>query len=475
MLFNSLTFLVFFACVLVLHHLPFAWRVKKFNLVVASYVFYAAWNPPFVILLWVSTCVAWLAAKGIDGSRTQAGRRSFLLLSLLIDLGLLGYFKYANFLLENFARAMHGWGLSYQPPALDVVLPVGISFYTFQTLSYTIDVYRGEIRPSRSFLDFALYVSFFPQLVAGPIVRAGEFLPQCQKPRRATSTEFAWGLNLLLSGLFLKIVLADRVFRPVVDAVYDPGVHPDMASAWAGTMTFCGQIYCDFAGYSTCAIGAAMCLGFALPDNFHWPVASMGFIDFWRRWHISLSTWLRDYLYVSLGGSRLGSLRSAVNLMITMLLAGLWHGASWTYITFGGLHGVVLVAENGLRNSRLSRQAVWQTPVARFALAAFTLVLLGGTCIFFRARTMDQAVGVAATMAGWAPASATSCVQDQQLLLALVPLEILFVVHFLMRDTTLEQVVARMPAWFWTALLTGMLTSIILMPGDERAFVYFQF
>jgi len=475
MLFNSLSYLVFFGAVLTLHYLPISWTLKKWNLLVASYLFYAAWNPPFVLLLGFSTAVDWVAAGAMGRTTRPPMRRLLLGASLLVNLGLLGYFKYADFALRNFVELARVWGFDYQPAPLDIALPIGISFYTFQTLSYTIDVYRGEFKPWPSLLDFALYVSFFPQLVAGPIVRARQFLPQCREPKRAAPAEFAWGLNLLIVGLFSKIVLADRVFRPAVDAVFHPAVRPDFASAWCGTMAFCGQIYCDFAGYSTCAIGSAMCLGFALPDNFRWPVASVGFIDFWRRWHISLSTWLRDYVYISLGGNRHGSLRGALNLLTTMLLAGLWHGASWTFVTFGGLHGAALVAENRLRGTSLARRPFWKHPLAQFVLAAGTLVLLGGTCIFFRSTTMAQAAGIAAAMLGSVPSTAVSCLTTSQSLAALIPLEVLFVVHFLMRDHTLEEVAGRCPPWLWGALLAGMLASLVLIPGEEHAFVYFQF
>ena len=306
MVFNSLTFLVFFAVVLALHRLPFSWTAKKFNLLIASYVFYAAWNPPFILLLWGSTIVDWYIARGIYASRdkSRAVRRSWLVISVAVNLGFIGFFKYGEFLLQNWQALMASFGIAYVPPAWDIVLPVGISFYTFVTMSYTLDVYLGRAKPIPKFLDYALFVTYFPHLVAGPIVRPTQLVPQFQAPRQATRDQVLWGLGLLILGLFQKVVIADGGLASAADAVFGAPGPVGFADAWLGTLAFSGQIFCDFAGYSTAAVGASLCLGFALPDNFRMPYAAIGFSDFWRRWHISLSTWLRDYLYVPLGGNR---------------------------------------------------------------------------------------------------------------------------------------------------------------------------
>jgi D-alanyl-lipoteichoic acid acyltransferase DltB (MBOAT superfamily) len=323
MVFNSYIFLIFFAVVWGLHQLPFPWAVKKFNLLVASYVFYAAWSPPFVLLLILSAVVDFFLARWMGRIDAPSGRRLLLGASLAVNLGLLGYFKYGSFLLENFVRAAALLGIHYQPPAGDIILPLGISFYTFETISYLMDVYRRRIKPWGSFLDYALFLTFFPHLVAGPIVRAADFLPQCVTPRRATDRQIGWGLCLLVLGLFEKVVLADGLLAPVVDKVYNATAAAHFGDAWAGTLAFSGQIFFDFAGYTTCAIGVALCFGFVLNDNFHFPYAAVGFSDFWRRWHMSLSGWLRDYLHIPLGGNRKGLARTNVNLMLTMLLGGL--------------------------------------------------------------------------------------------------------------------------------------------------------
>lgn len=345
MVFNSYTFAVFFFIVIVLYYAIRTWEYRKFLLLVASYIFYAAWNPSFVLLLWLSTIADWHLSKFIDRAGKIDTKRFFLLSSLCLNLGFLAFFKYGNFLLDNFIFFAKTLRIDFQPIPLNIILPVGISFYTFQTLSYTLDVYCGKAKPWHSFLDYALYVTFFPQLVAGPIVRAGDFLQQCQSTKPFSFVNLGHGLGLMTLGLFEKVVVADALLAPITESLYTASGIPSFSAAWGGTLAFSGQIFCDFAGYSTCAIGAALCLGFTLPINFRFPYGAIGFSDFWRRWHISLSTWLRDYLYIPLGGNHQGHWRTQANLMTTMLLGGLWHGASWTFVVWGGLHGLYLMGE----------------------------------------------------------------------------------------------------------------------------------
>ncbi len=393
----------------------------------------------------------------------------WLVASLLGNLGVLAYFKYRFFLAEN-ADLLLGTALL---PALKAdgrswVLPVGISFYTFQSMSYCIDCYRGLIRQRPRWSDFMLYVAFFPQLVAGPIVRFGEFYPQLQRPRTPTSDDRAHGLALLTLGLFLKVVLADSLFAPASDALFlSAGPTPGWALAATGTIAFSGQIFCDFAGYSTCAIGCARLLGFHLPENFRAPYAAVGFSDFWRRWHVSLSSWLRDYLYIPLGGNRRGVLRTYVALTLTMLIGGLWHGAAWTFVIWGAIHAGALIVERlahgalpPLLHSRLWRIAAW----------LLTLVVVMLAWVFFRAESLQSALQIlqGLTRAPLAPLS-----PDQALVWA--AFAGLLACHLLERRTRLSERWTTLPVIWLVPALTLMMAAVWLSPGNARAFIYFQF
>jgi D-alanyl-lipoteichoic acid acyltransferase DltB (MBOAT superfamily) len=333
-------------------------------------------------------------------------------------------------------------------------------------------VYRRQINPWPSFLDFALFVTFFPQLVAGPIVRARDFLPQTTTEPAPTSTHVGWGLSLMVLGLFEKVVLADGLFAPIVEGVYDSNLTPSPLASGTATLAFAGQIFCDFAGYSTIAIGAAMVLGFWLPDNFRYPYAAIGFSDFWRRWHISLSSWLRDYLYVSLGGNRAGSLITFRNLMLTMLLGGLWHGASWNFVIWGGLHGFYLIAERFLSHL-FGAWRIWRTWIARVALCATTFGCVCFAWVFFRAPSIQRSVDI---LRGLTPfAERQIFVSQADLLITVTVMAGLLTAHWILRDTTIEHVVARIPVWVRVSALALMILAIFLSPGEDRAFIYFQF
>jgi alginate O-acetyltransferase complex protein AlgI len=471
MVFNSLTFLVFFACVLGLHSLPLSWKTRKINLLLASYLFYSAWNPPFVILLWISTVVDWYAAQGLVRSQRQAARRAWMLLSVVANLGMLVYFKYGQFLLDSFSALVASVGITYHPAHYDIVLPVGISFYTFATMSYTLDVYLRRAAPAQSFLDYALFVTFFPHLVAGPIMRPTELVPQFATPRRASAQQLRFGLALMTVGLFNKVVLADSFLSQAVERVYDSGAKPGLLDAWMGTLAFSGQIFCDFAGYSTTAIGAALCLGFAMPDNFRFPYAAVGFSDFWRRWHITLSSWLRDYLYIPLGGNRHGPRRTYAALMTTMLLGGLWHGANWTFVAWGGLHGVYLSLERVLRARFVNYRP---GPLAFVGLGVLTYALVNLTWVFFRAKTFTRAWSVLRGMAG-TNAGATPLLSTFRLATVGMIVAGILVTHAYMRSRTLESVIARVPPLVIGVLWGAMLLAIVAAQGDGSAFIYFQF
>ncbi|MFT5443591.1 MAG: alginate O-acetyltransferase complex protein AlgI [Myxococcota bacterium] len=474
MLFNSLTFAVFFALVLLLHRLPLGWTTRKINLLLASYLFYAAWNPPFVALLWLSTVTDWFAAKGIAAATSASRRRAFLLLSLSVNLGLLGYFKYAGFVLENFVWLLAQAGVAFQPAPPDIILPLGISFYTFQTLSYTISIYREENAPSESFIDFALYVTFFPQLVAGPIVRSREFLSQLLEPVQATSRQFGWGMVLITFGLFQKVILADVFLAPVVDKVYSASQHAGSLDAWVGTLGFACQVFFDFAGYSSCAIGAALCLGFVLPQNFNCPYAAVGFTDYWRRWHITLSTWLRDYVFYSLLASkrgRSGMWFRGVCLFTTMLLGGLWHGASWNFVIWGAIHGGYLLAEYALRAS-LGGVRFFHSRFFAIIAAAGTFLLTTITLVFFRAPELAASLKLLSVMLHSAPGQLVTIVEQGEVFAIL---GITLVMQGLLRDADLEMSFSRLPAWLRVPILVVPILCLFVVPGDQRAFIYFQF
>lgn len=470
MQFDSLSFLLFFACVLAGAGLARGWGLRKNFLLAASYVFYAAWSPAFVLLLAGSSVLDWWLARRIAAAAAARVRKGWLALSLATNLGVLALFKYGAFLHGNLAWLLQGAGIELAAPGWSLVLPVGISFYTFQSLSYTIDVYRRQVQPTPSLRDFCLFVAFFPQLVAGPIVRYSKFERQLQVARGPSWAGMGPGLMLLAWGLFLKVVLADGLFAPVANAAFAPDALPGGAgAAWAGVLAFSGQIFCDFAGYSCCAIGAARCLGFFLPVNFRQPYAALGFSDFWRRWHITLSSWLRDYLYIGLGGNRRGPWRTWRNLMLTMLLGGLWHGAAWQFIAWGGLHGLYLAGER-LARDRAGFRPETLTAVPALAYGLLTLALVVLAWIPFRAPDLAHAIAYAGQLL--APATAALSI-DQQF--AIAGFAALVLVHVLGRRTSFEAVAMRLPAPVLALLLAGLLTATVLSPGETHAFIYFQF
>lgn len=341
MIFQSLDFLIFLIVVFCVHWL-LPWRLRNLFLVAASYFFYGYVHPWFLYLLWFVTIAVYGCALAMDAWTAQ--RRTFLLLGLTACLGMLGVFKYFNFFADNVIAAAGRFGVQLSQPIVRIALPVGISFFAFQGMSYLIDVYRGDIRARRNFVDVALFKAFFPQLVAGPIERATHFLPQIERRRELRPEACLEGVLLMIWGFFKKLVIADNVSL-IANKVFALD-HPAFPLLWAGVLAFCVQILADFSGYTDIARGAAKLFGFDLIENFRHPYLACSPVDFWRRWHISLSTWLRDYVYIPLGGNRGTRLFAARNVMITFLLSGLWHGASWNYVLWGGYWGVLIVLYN---------------------------------------------------------------------------------------------------------------------------------
>ncbi|OBX22085.1 alginate O-acetyltransferase complex protein AlgI [Gelidibacter algens] len=471
MLFNSLSFIVFLVIVLILYYAKlFNWTNKKRMLLLASYVFYGLWNPPLVILLWISTLVDWIAGNKLSVEENKHKRKLWLLMSLFVNLGFLFFFKYRDFLLDNFTTVVNAYGYGYHSQPMNIILPMGISFYTFQTMSYTIDMYLKRSERARTFLDFALYVTFFPQLVAGPIVRAEDLVSQFYEEKKATIHQFIWGLFLLTIGLFQKVVLADTLLSDTADEVFGSKSILNALDAWTGTLAFSGQIFFDFAGYSTCAIGIALMLGIILPDNFRYPYGAIGFSDLWRRWHISLSTWLRDYLYIPLGGNKHGVVRMYSALMITMLLGGLWHGAAWTFVIWGALHGIYLVVERMLKN----KIHVKIGPYNGIVLALLTYLLVNFTWVFFRAREFSTAKNMLSSML-FMHSDGEKILQFFDIIKIFIIITILFICHYSMRNTSMKEVSLKTPTWVLGVFWAVMVFLIVISQGGGEQFIYFQF
>ncbi len=398
MLFDSALFLWFFAAVYLI-----AWALferltaRTLWLLGASYLFYGSWNAKYLLLIILSSAIDYALGRKLGQSDDLRVRRTLLWSSVVMNLGMLGVFKYFNFFSSSISASLAALGVEVSTLRLDILLPVGISFYTFQTMSYTIDIYRRELEPVKRPIDFALFVAFFPQLVAGPIVRARDFLPQLLTRPTFLAREHMMGIYLIAGGMFKKVAIANYLSVNLVDRVFEtPHVYSSL-EVLCGIYGYALQIYCDFSGYSDVAIGAALMLGFRLPENFDRPYQATNLQEFWRRWHISLSTWLRDYLYISLGGNRGGGWRTYRNLALTMVLGGLWHGASWNFVIWGALHGGALAAHRKYREWMRGRPTLDALTRTRWfkggaLVATFHFVCLAW--VFFRAQTLPEAMAV---------------------------------------------------------------------------------
>lgn len=386
MIFNSFIFFLFLPISFLLYALLNK-KTKAQNvwLLVCSYYFYGYWDWRFLGLIFFSTVVDFIAGQKIQNAQKESTRKLFFYLSLATNLGLLGFFKYFNFFVESAEILLNHLGFHVNTWTLNIILPVGISFYTFQTLSYTIDIYRKRIKPTNDFIAFSAFVSFFPQLVAGPIERASHLLPQFLKPRHLSFNQLVFGSKIFLWGLFKKVVVADNL-SPYVDLVFaNQETYSGLVNIIA-VVFFAFQIYCDFSGYSNMAIGLAKMFGFDLMQNFNTPYFATNLKAFWQKWHISLSTWFRDYVYIPLGGNRAGKTRMYLNLVITFLVSGFWHGANWTFVIWGGIHGAFFIVEGLLLNGDRKR---WYQQLFGMAIT-FTVVCFAW--IFFRAQDFSHAI-----------------------------------------------------------------------------------
>ncbi len=472
MLFNTVQFALFFLVVYGLYLLC-SHRLQNRLLLVASYVFYGCWDWRFLSLIAISTVIDYTCGAGIHQSQGRK-RRIFLLVSMFGNLGILGFFKYYNFFADSLVSVFAAFGLEVGLGSLQIILPVGISFYTFQTMSYTIDIYRGRLAPCRDFWDFALFVAFFPQLVAGPVERATNLIPQVTNPRRVTVDQVAEGIFLTVWGLYKKVVIADNLCLTVdrLFASSDPG----SAEIAVGVIFFAFQIYCDFSGYSDIARGISKLMGFELMLNFDLPYLARSPQEFWRRWHISLSTWLRDYLYIPLGGNRKGARRTYINLCLTMVLGGLWHGAGWTFVLWGLYHGVLLMLYRWIEERRLlplpREGAIWRNRGLWLCQwGAMSCLTLGGWLIF-RAESLGQLIHLSTGLF----ATPSIMVLAQGGAKFLLYAWLLLVVQSLQWRTGDLLIVTRAPLWAQTLFYLCCYYMIAIFGAFEaNAFIYFQF
>lgn len=490
MVFNSYIFLIFFPVVVLIHFL-LPKRVQYLWLLAASYYFYMNWDARYVLLLLFSTAVTYLSGIAMEKVRTDRARKSVVAVSFVLNVGVLFFFKYFNFAVDSLNFVLMHIGLAVPKPDFNLLLPVGISFYTFQALSYTMDVYRKDIAAERNFFRYALFVSFFPQLVAGPIERSKNLLSQVNETHRFDYDKMREGLLIMLWGYFLKLVVADRV-AIVVNTVYGDPTQYGGAYIAVASVLFAVQIYCDFAGYSTIAIGAAKILGFQLMENFDCPYFAKSVAEFWRRWHISLTSWFRDYLYIPLGGNQKGTARKYLNVMIVFLVSGLWHGAQWTYIVWGGLNGLFQVVGSMLAPARKKAGELLNLKEDSFGRRVFgvfvTFVLVDLTWIFFRASSIQDALHMIKSIFTVAnPWIFTDNsiyglgLNQKQVHLLILSLAVLFMADWLKykKIDILEKILEQDLWCRWTVYLGGVL--FVLVFGiwgnayDAQAFVYFQF
>lgn len=463
MSFNSWQFLALAAVVYPLYfRLPHG--AQNWLLLIASYVFYGAWDVRFLLLIAGSTLIDYVVALRLDHTTDRARRRRWLTVSLVGNLGALAFFKYFGFFVESASVALESLGIPAARLRLDIVLPVGISFYTFQTMSYTIDVYRGELKATRSLRDFALFVAYFPQLVAGPIERASRLLPQIINPRRVSLDQISQGLWLISWGLFKKVAIADNL-AIIVDRTFSLNSGASGAEYLIAIYAFAYQIYCDFSGYSDIARGLAACMGIDLMVNFNRPYLATDPRDFWRRWHISLSTWLRDYLYIPLGGSRGGVLTTYFALFLTMVLGGLWHGANWTFVLWGVYHGLLLIIHRMWTERAGARMPDTFLGTAVSRVVMFHLVCAGW--LLFRADSLQQ-VGVVLT----AMTSAASLGA-----LGIKGVAAIVMVSLFLAWVERHEGARRMWSPAWQAAAIGLLWLGVVLgpPSSTQAFLYFQF
>ncbi|GBC60921.1 MBOAT family protein [Desulfonema ishimotonii] len=475
MLFNSLAFMIFCPLFLIFYFCTGGYR-RLWVCLAGSYLFYGWWDWRFLFLILISTAVNYLGGRRLEDETDPRRRRSVVIWNAVFNLSVLGFFKYFNFFTDSFNQMLGGLGLCGDIPTLNIILPVGISFYTFQAMSYVIDVFRGKMAVERCFLRFACYIAFFPQLVAGPIVRAQTFLPQLRTDHRFDWGRFTDGMEMVLAGFFIKVVIADSLAL-VTDRCLRIPEKEAAITLLVGVIFFAFQIYCDFDGYSRIAIGIGHIMGFDFGVNFNKPYFSASFSELWQRWHISLSSWLRDYLYIPLGGNRGSPLSSCRNLMLTMVLGGLWHGASWTFVIWGGLHGFYLILQRGCAS--LFRPVINRFHLREGALRPFMiLIVFSLTCfawIFFRAPSLTSALTIINGIGN--PDTFNPILLPNKFLVLKGGLLITLLLCAEMSDFrfSMAGMVSKIPVLRWGKVLVMLWAIALLGTFRGNAFIYFQF
>lgn len=469
LIFNSGFFLFFFFfCILFYQFVINNNRAKVFYLLIFSLFFYYKSSGIYLYLLVISSIVDFIAGHIINNTESSAKKKLFLTVSVITNLGILGYFKYTNF----FINTVNELGIASMD-AMDIFLPVGISFFTFQSMSYTFDIYKGTLKPEKCFVDFLFFVSFFPQLVAGPIVRASDFLPQINNRPFVTNSDIGRAIFLIAGGLIKKAIIADYISINFVDRVFEMPLRYTGLENLMALYGYALQIYCDFSGYSDMAIGLALLLGFKLPINFDSPYQAASITEFWRRWHISLSSWLRDYLYIPLGGNRLGKTRTYINLILTMLLGGLWHGANWKFVVWGGIHGGVLALEKLLKLPEFINRSKF----TRFLGIVLTFHIANFAWIFFRADSFSTGMEMISQILFFFNAEIFTQFIDGYLAV-IVFIIIGYILHFLPKsyEIFMEAKVGSMPLLGKAVLLTLVVWLVAQVKSAElQPFIYFQF
>ena len=488
MLFNSLEYLIFYPIITILYFiLPY--KARWILLLAGSYYFYMAWKPVYIVLMLATTTVAYITGLKMGNIKQKEKRKKYLYLSLIVNLGLLITFKYFNFFNDSAKLIANNLGVQYNIPNLNVLLPMGISFYTFQTLSYSIDVYRGSIKPEKHFGIFALYISFFPQLVAGPIERAQSLLPQFYNENKFDYDRITKGLKIMMGGFFKKVVVADRL-GVAVNTIYNAPAKHNGIQFIIATIFFAFQIFYDFSGYSDIAIGSAKVMGFNLMKNFERPYFSKTITEFWRRWHISLSSWFKDYLYIPLGGNRVSKYRNYFNLFLTFLISGLWHGANWTFVIWGALHGVLLVIEKAispLKKRFENFMGIDKRSLIYKAVRVFiTFSIVTFSWIFFRANTLNDAiyiithlfsdVGKLTNYQFMATSISSMGLTKFNLIIAILGIISIETVHLLERKRDICEWISNMPLLLRWSIYTVLSTATFWLAFSEmKQFIYFQF